>query len=161
MNPPPPPPQEEPTIADVHDNNDDDDDSDTSTSIEEENTENFCDNPTHEILADGILAIFKSTTDRLQERVQATRASQMELKAMLDSLSSKLHGIQMAQQTSPIFDEYVHKLISVKHKVTVIYNVLYTTQVSKRLAFLVGRKVPLCLSRTPFAFVCTTKNRNV
>ena len=45
----------------------------TVTSLEEENTENFCDNPTRDILADGILCLFKFTVDQLQEHVRKTR----------------------------------------------------------------------------------------
>lgn len=57
------------------------------------------------------------------------RAAQYELKQMLDNLSVKLKAIQKAQETPAHLDEYVRKLINVKHKVTVIYNVLTTSQV--------------------------------
>lgn len=131
------------TIADASD-------SDTSTSVEEENTENLCDNPTRDILADGLLGIFKTTTDQLQERVRATRVTQMELKAVLDGLSTKLHGVMVSQKSTPIFDEYVQKLITVKHKVAVIYNSLYTTQVRIVVLFVrVGKFHYAHISRPP------------
>lgn len=57
------------------------------------------------------------------------RAAQCELKQLLDNLSLKLKTIQKSQQTPVVFDEYVRKLINVKHKVTVVYNVLNTSQV--------------------------------
>lgn len=48
---------------------------------------------------------------------------------LLDTLSAKLKAIQKSQETPVVFEEYVRKLINVKHKVTVIYNVLNTSQV--------------------------------
>lgn len=104
-------------------------DSDSTVTSIEENTENFCDNPTRDILADGIISVFKSTADQLQENVRTTREAQAELRTLLDGLSEKLKAVQRAQETPPVFEEYVRKLISVKHKVTVIYNVLNGTQV--------------------------------
>lgn len=105
-------------------------DSDSTVTSIEEHTENLCDNPTRDILADGVISVFKATADQLQESVRTTRDSQQELRVMLDGLSAKLRTVQRAQETPPVFEEYVRKLISVKHKVTVIYNVLNTTQAS-------------------------------
>lgn len=61
------------------------------------------------------------------------RAAQYELKLMLDNLSVKLKAIQKAQETPAHLDEYVRKLINVKHKVTVIFNVLTTSQVGVQM----------------------------
>lgn len=45
----------------------------TATSIDDENTENFCDNPTRDALAEGLMGLIKPTVDQLDERVRATR----------------------------------------------------------------------------------------
>lgn len=44
----------------------------TATSIDE-NTENFCENPTRDTLAEGLMGLIKPTVDQLDERVKATR----------------------------------------------------------------------------------------
>lgn len=44
-----------------------------TTSLEDENTENFCDNPTRDSLAEGLLGLFKPVVDQLDERVRVTR----------------------------------------------------------------------------------------
>lgn len=49
------------------------DDSESTTSLEEENTENFCDNPTRDTLAEGLMGLFKPAIDQLDEKVRATR----------------------------------------------------------------------------------------
>lgn len=54
---------------------------------------------------------------------------QQELKEQLDSLIAQLRSIEDIQQTSPKFDSYVHKLINIKHKVTVVFSVLQGAQV--------------------------------
>lgn len=53
----------------------------------------------------------------------------MELKTQLDSLTEVLNKIQETQQRPINLDGYVKKLINVKHKVTVVYNVLQGAQV--------------------------------
>lgn len=57
------------------------------------------------------------------------RSSQKELSEQLDALIIKLRSIEEIQQTSPELESYVHKLINIKHKVTVIYSVLQGAQV--------------------------------
>lgn len=57
------------------------------------------------------------------------RLAQSELSEQLDSLIAQLRSIEDIQQTSPEFDTYVHKLINIKHKVTVIYSILQGAQV--------------------------------
>lgn len=69
----------------------------------------------------------------IQYFVYIHREAQQELKQLLDTLSAKLKAIQKSQETPVVFEDYVRKLINVKHKVTVIYNVLNTSQVSKSL----------------------------
>lgn len=60
------------------------------------------------------------------------RTAQQELSEQLDSLIAQLRSIEDIQQTSPEFDTYVHKLINVKHKVTVIYSILQGAQVKRK-----------------------------
>lgn len=57
------------------------------------------------------------------------RLAQQELSEQLDSLIAQLRSIEDIQQTSTEFGTYVHKLINIKHKVTVIYSVLQGAQV--------------------------------
>uniref|UniRef100_A0A1L8DA75 Biogenesis of lysosome-related organelles complex 1 subunit 7 n=2 Tax=Nyssomyia neivai TaxID=330878 RepID=A0A1L8DA75_9DIPT len=104
------------------------DDSESTTSLEEENTENFCDNPTRDTLAEGLMGLFKPAIDQLDEKVRTTRVSQLELKEQLDRLHEELKKIQESQKTPPELDAYVKKLINVKHKVTVVTNVLQGAQ---------------------------------
>lgn len=44
----------------------------TATSIDE-NTENFCDNPTRDTLAEGLMGLIKPPLDQLDELVRSTR----------------------------------------------------------------------------------------
>lgn len=99
----------------------------TATSVDE-NTENFCDNPTRDTLAEGLMGLIKPTVDQLDERVRATRISQLELKQQIESLSEDLKKITEAQQYSVDLDVYVKKLMNAKHRVTVLTNVLQSAQ---------------------------------
>lgn len=56
-------------------------------------------------------------------------AAQTDLSQQLDSLSKRLKEIEELQGAIPDFNEKVKKLINVKHKVTVITNVLQASQV--------------------------------
>ncbi|KAJ8931246.1 hypothetical protein NQ314_015865 [Rhamnusium bicolor] len=80
----------------------------TATSIDE-NTENFCENPTRDTLAEGLMGLIKPTVDQLDERVRATRISQLELKQCIESLSEELKKISECQQTPIDLDIYVKK----------------------------------------------------
>ncbi|XP_028131119.1 SNAPIN protein homolog isoform X2 [Diabrotica virgifera virgifera] len=99
----------------------------TATSLED-NTENFCDNPTRDTLAEGLMGLIKPTVDQLDERVRATRISQLELKQCIESLSEELKSISESQQHTQDLDIYVKKLINAKQRVTVLTNVLQNTQ---------------------------------
>lgn len=44
----------------------------TATSIDD-NTENYCENPTRDTLAEGLMGLIKPTIDNLDDRVKATR----------------------------------------------------------------------------------------
>lgn len=44
----------------------------TGTSLDE-NTENFCENPCRDTIAEGLMGLIKPTVDQLDERVRATR----------------------------------------------------------------------------------------
>lgn len=103
-------------------------DSDSTVTSLEENTENFCTNPTRDILAEGITNLFKPTIERLDERVASTIQLQAELRGQLDALAAQLRDIEKAQSQIPEFADKVKELLNVKHKVTVISNVLVTSQ---------------------------------
>ncbi|XP_065171500.1 SNAPIN protein homolog [Atheta coriaria] len=99
----------------------------TATSLDE-NTENFCDNPTRDTLAEGLMGLIKPTVDQLDDRVKATKISQLELKQCIESLAEELKKIQETQKTSIDLEVYVKKLLSAKHRVTVLTNILQSTQ---------------------------------
>lgn len=101
----------------------------TVTSFEDENTENFCENPTRDTLAEGLVGLFKPAIDVLEERVTATQESQAKLHAQLDVLLVEIKKIQETQKSSVDLTDYVRKLINVKHKVTLVTNILQGTQV--------------------------------
>lgn len=103
-------------------------DTESTTTSAEENTGNLCDNPTRDTLAEGILGLLKPTVDQLDERVRATRISQVELKQQIDTLTEELKKINQALSNHPDIESYVKKLITCKHKVTVVLNVLQTSQ---------------------------------
>ncbi|KAF5301136.1 hypothetical protein FQR65_LT08966 [Abscondita terminalis] len=105
-----------------------DEDSQSSATSVDENTENFCDNPTRDTLAEGLMGLIKPTVDQLDERVRATRISQLELKQHIESLAEELKKISEAQQTTVDLDAYVKKLINAKHRVTVLTNILQSAQ---------------------------------
>lgn len=44
----------------------------TATSVDE-NTENFCENPTRDTLAEGLMGLIKPAVDQLDERIRVTR----------------------------------------------------------------------------------------
>lgn len=58
-----------------------------------------------------------------------SRISQLELKQQIDSLNEELQNVREALNNHPDLDPYVKKLISCKHKVTVVLNVLQASQV--------------------------------
>lgn len=66
--------------------------------------------------------------------------AQQGLSENLDCLIAKLRSIEEIQETSPQFDLYVHKLINIKHKVTVVYSVLQTAQVCHPFNSFVAKK---------------------
>nr|XP_022912949.1 SNAPIN protein homolog [Onthophagus taurus] len=100
----------------------------TATSIDDENTENFCDNPTRDTLAEGLMGLIKPTVDQLDERVKATRLSQIELKQCIDSLGDQLKNISDSQQSTIDLDVYVKKLQNAKNRVTILTNILQHAQ---------------------------------
>lgn len=48
-------------------------DSDSTLTSLDENTENLCDNPTRDNLAEGIVSLFQPIIDKLDDRVRSTR----------------------------------------------------------------------------------------
>ncbi|XP_069676092.1 SNAPIN protein homolog [Periplaneta americana] len=99
----------------------------TTTSIDDK-TEDFCENPTRDTLAEGLMCLLKPTIDQLDERVRATRISQVELKQQIEGLAEELKKISESQQCPLDLDLYVRKLINAKLKVTVVSNILQTAQ---------------------------------
>lgn len=63
-------------------------------------------------------------------KLNISRISQLELKQQIESLNEELQNVREALNNHPDLDPYVKKLISCKHKVTVVLNVLQTSQVS-------------------------------
>lgn len=102
------------------------DDTESTTSVED-NLGNL-DNPTRDTLAEGLLGLLKPTVDRLDDKVRATRVSQLELKRQLEFLSEELMKIREALNHHPDLEPYVKKLITCKHQVTVVFNVLQVAQ---------------------------------
>lgn len=49
-------------------------DSDSTITSLGENTENLCDNPTRDTLAEGLISLFQPIVDQLDERVRSTRS---------------------------------------------------------------------------------------
>ncbi|XP_026463830.1 SNAPIN protein homolog [Ctenocephalides felis] len=103
-------------------------DSETTNSSIDENTENFCDYPTRDTLSEGLMGIFKPAIDQLEERVQATKASQVALKTQIEEVSNEVTKI-LANRKPPLeLDDYLKKLMNTKNKITVVTNVLQATQ---------------------------------
>lgn len=99
----------------------------TNTSIDDK-TDDFCENPTRDSIADGLMSLLKPTIDQLDERVRTTRVSQLELKQQLDILSEELKQIS-AEQSCPIdLEVYSNKLINSRHKISVVNNILQAAQ---------------------------------
>ncbi|RZC32503.1 Snapin Pallidin, Methyltransf 26, and/or MTS domain containing protein [Asbolus verrucosus] len=121
----------------------------TATSIDE-NTENFCDNPTRDTLAEGLMGLIKPTVDQLDERVRATRISQLELKQCIEALCEELKKIGESQQTGVDLDNYVKKLINAKQRVTVLSNILQNVQDRlNKVHASIEKETPVMLLTTP------------
>lgn len=99
----------------------------TNTSVDDK-TEDFCENPTRDTLAEGLMCLLKPTIDQLDERVRVTRISQVELKQQIEGLAEELKKISEAHQCPLDLDSYVKKLMNAKLKVTVVSNILQTAQ---------------------------------
>lgn len=54
-------------------------DTDSTLTSLDENTENLCDNPTRDTLAEGIVSLFQPIIDKLDERVRSTRCVRYQL----------------------------------------------------------------------------------
>lgn len=103
------------------------DDASTNTSNEDK-TEEFGDNPTRDTLADGLLSLLRPTIEQLDDRVKATRISQVELKQHLEGLSEELKQVAEHQACPLDLDKYVKKLNDAKAKITVVGNILQSSQ---------------------------------
>ncbi|XP_073996167.1 SNAP associated protein [Rhodnius prolixus] len=99
----------------------------TNTSLEDK-TDDFCENPTRDSLAEGLMSVLKPTIDQLDERVRTTRVSQLELKQQLESLSEDLKNITYEQNSPLDLEVYSQKLLNSRHKITVVSNILQAAQ---------------------------------
>lgn len=99
----------------------------TNTSLDDK-TEDFCENPTRDTLAEGLLCLLKPTVDQLDERVKATRITQLELKQQIDGLAEELRKIFEAQGSPVDLEAYTNKLINARQKITVVSNILQAAQ---------------------------------
>lgn len=98
----------------------------TGTSIDD--TENFCDNPTRDALAEGLMGLIKPTVDQLDESVKATRIAQLQLRQSIDRLTDELRKIHETRSTTDDLEKYMKKLVHAKNRVTVLTNVLQNSQ---------------------------------
>lgn len=98
-----------------------------NTSIDDK-IDDFCENPTRDALTEGLMSLLKPTIDQLDERTRATRICQIELKQRIESLTDELSRINEALQCPFETDSYVKKLINAKQTVTIVSNILQTTQ---------------------------------
>lgn len=98
-----------------------------NTSIDDK-IDDFCENPTRDALTEGLMSLLKPTVDQLDERIRATRICQIELKQRIESLTDELSRINEALQCPFETDSYVKKLINAKQKITIVSNILQTTQ---------------------------------
>ncbi|XP_008473000.1 SNAPIN protein homolog [Diaphorina citri] len=109
----------------------------TNTSADDK-TEDFCDNPTQDTIAEGLLGLIKPTVDLLDEKFRATRASQLELRLQIEALTSQLDKISAEQQTAVPLDSYTRKLVDAQQKISIVGNILQTTQVAMHKKFFMG-----------------------
>ncbi|KOC61496.1 SNARE-associated protein Snapin [Habropoda laboriosa] len=98
-----------------------------NTSIDDK-IDDFCENPTRDALTEGLMSLLKPTVDQLDERIRATRICQIELKQRIESLSEDLQMINEALQCPLEIDSYIKKLINAKRKITIVGNILQSTQ---------------------------------
>ncbi|XP_043790968.1 SNAPIN protein homolog [Apis laboriosa] len=98
-----------------------------NTSIDDK-IDDFCENPTRDALTEGLMSLLKPTVDQLDERIRATRICQIELKQRIESLTEELQRISEVLQCPLETDSYVKKLINAKHKITIVSNILQSTQ---------------------------------
>ncbi|XP_050526744.1 SNAPIN protein homolog isoform X2 [Daktulosphaira vitifoliae] len=100
---------------------------------------------TRDTLADGITSLLKPAIDRLDATIQCTRLSQLDLKLQLDSLASELKQLSLVQHYKSSIssntssenssdslpnnlDKYCTRLVNTRLKITVVGNILETTQ---------------------------------
>lgn len=70
----------------------------------------------------------KPIVDDLEEKVKNTRLSQFELTEQLKRTLSECHQIAHRSPNNPDIEIYVAKLINIKHRVTVVLNILQNSQ---------------------------------
>lgn len=99
-------------------------------SDEEDNTENFIENPTRELLADGFLGFFTPIVENLDSKVKQTILIQLNINAQLDILLAVVKDqiIRKNKHDLSEFEKALKNLNAIKSKVTVITNVLSAAQ---------------------------------
>lgn len=76
-----------------------DQDSESTVTSLDENTENLCDNPTRDTLADGLISLFKPVVDQLDERVRTTRFDFISRLSIFDRPVGQLPNFLVCSQT--------------------------------------------------------------
>ncbi|XP_070495529.1 SNAPIN protein homolog [Chironomus tepperi] len=104
--------------------------SDSDNSVDEDITENFIENPTRELLAEGFLGFFSPIVENLDSKVKQTSLVQLNVNAQLDILQSIIKDqiSRQSKQDTAEFDRALKSLNAIKSRVTVLSNVLQTAQ---------------------------------
>lgn len=69
-------------------------------------------------------------TQNLVFPVLSYRSSQLELRLQIDALLSELDKISSEQQTAVPLEPYTKKLVDAQQKISIVGNILQTTQVT-------------------------------
>lgn len=99
----------------------------SNTSLDDK-TDDFGENPTRDILAEGLMSILKPTLDQLDDRVKTVRVSQLALKEQLDALSLELKKLSEELSFPVDLNIYSTKLANCHHKISVVSNILQAAQ---------------------------------
>jgi SNARE-associated protein Snapin len=83
--------------------------------------------PTKDILAEGFLRLFKPVVDKLEGQVLVTRNTQIEIEQKVNALHASICQINQTPHQS-VFEEAISKLENIKNKITVLHNVLQSSQ---------------------------------
>ena len=131
-------------------------DDETSTCTSADGTEDFGENPTRDLLTEGLVGLLKPTVLSLEESIKNTRysevhtvlkiyishrhspfcfffpkrrQSQVELRNQIEILSAELQTISQNQQCPVDLDVYVKKLLEARRRITIVNGILQNAQV--------------------------------